>query len=186
MMNTETERARAFNRWAEEAGWPAVCDPSLTFEAPSLRKILRIWQDTAKGGALPQRSQFTARLLKPHLGDIAIIERKGDTAEQYRFRLFGTRLAEALGELQGKTFAQVMTPNVVEHWRTRFNLTVAEGHPLRFVSRVDLQKKNFLRSESLWMPLADDNGATITLMSAVLTFNGRDTVPIGVQILKTV
>jgi hypothetical protein len=185
MMSTEPSRTKAFNHWAEEVGWPAVCDPSLTFEAQPLRKLLKLWQDYAGPGVLPQRSQFTARLLKPHLGNIAIIERKGDAAEQYRFRLLGTRLAEAIGELQGKTFAEVMTANVVDHWRSRFDLTVSEDRPLRFVSRVDIQKKHFLRSESLWMPLANENDATIVLMSAILTFNGKDTVPISVHAIKT-
>jgi hypothetical protein len=181
MMNTDVPFAGAFNRWAEEIGWPAVCDPSLAFEAPSLGNLLKIWQDQAGGGVLPRRSQFTARLLKPHLGDIAIIERRGGAAEQYRFRLMGTRLTEALGELQGKTFAQALSPKVTEHWRSRFDLTVSEGRPLRFVSRVDIQKKHFLRSENLWVPLAEENGAAIVLMSAFLSFSGQENASIAMQ-----
>jgi len=176
-MDTRLSRADAFNDWAEAHDWPARCDPDLNFDAPALTDLLGIWREQAGQSGMPQRSQLTARVLKSHLRHISIIERIGDVFPRYRVRLLGTQLAQMLGEMQGRYLDEVMPPEVAAHWQARLDLALAERSPVRFVSRVDMKKLYFLRSESFWAPLADEREPpSIVLMAAILTFNTASAV----------
>jgi len=169
-MDAFISRAASFNDWAEEQDWPARCDPDLNFESPALKDILNIWREQAGQNAIPHRSKMTARVLKSHLRNISILERVAE--DRCLVRLLGTRLAQVLGEMQGKFLNEVIAPQVVPHWHARLEVTLAEGRPMRFVSRVDMKKLYFLRSETFWAPLANDSGPpNIVLMAANLTFN---------------
>lgn len=172
MVPGHKSRIEAFNEWAVEREWPAHCDPSLEFDASALGDLLAIWRDKAGSGVMPHRNALTARVLKPHLGNIAILERMSEEAPRYRVRLLGSRLALAIGEMQGKFLDDVLESDVVPHWEARADLALAEQCPLRFVSRVDVRRLYHLRSESLWAPLASDDGAgRLVLMAAILTCN---------------
>jgi len=165
-------RVEAFNEWAVTHNWPAHCDPSLNFESPALHDLLAIWREQSGSDAIPHRGKLTARILKSHLGHISIIERMEESPSRYRVRLLGTQLVQALGEMQGKYLDEVIAPDVVPHWNARLDLTLAENRPLRFISRVDMKKLYFLRSETMWAPLASDRESpSIVLMAAILTFN---------------
>jgi hypothetical protein len=172
MPDTHTPETLAFNTWAKELGWPAVCDPDLNFEAEILHQLLVIWRALAGTNALPHRAKLTPRVLKPFLKHIIILERTSEYPLRARVRLQGTHLVEVLGEMQGKYLDEALTADVVPHWHSRLGLALSENRPLRFVSRVDVQKKSFLRSETLWAPLAGDDGAPPqVLVSAIMTFN---------------
>jgi hypothetical protein len=154
-----TPQSRAFDEYARESGWPAYSDPGLEFEAPFLRDLLTLWRKLTAGAPLPRRAQLTPRVLKPYLGWISLIERSVDEPGRYRVRLMGSHLANAVGELQGKYLDEVLSPEVVLHWKARLELAEAAQGPMRFVSRVDIEGKKFLRSESFWAPLAGNPGA---------------------------
>jgi hypothetical protein len=172
MMDAPNSPAIAFNEWAKARDWPAYCDPELDFESPALIDLLAIWREQADSDAMPHRNKMTARVLKSHLGHISIIERVTEDTPRYRVRLLGSKLAQILGEMQGKYLEDAIAPEVVPHWQARLDLTLAEGRPMRFVSRVDIRKLHFLRSETFWAPLANDREPpSIVLMAAILTFS---------------
>jgi hypothetical protein len=174
MTSEHTAATLAFNAWAQDCGWPAICDPGLSFEAAALGEILSVWRAQAGDDGIPLRSRLTARVLKPYLGYISIIERPADAPSRHRVRLFGMRLAENLGEMQGKYLEDVLAPEVVRHWQARIELALRENRPMRFVSRVDADKKYHLISESLWAPLrGDDRETPMVLMAAILKFNDQ-------------
>ena len=180
-----TPRADSFNDWAQDQGWPARCDPDLDFESPALRDILAIWYEQAGANAFPHRNKMTARVLKAHLGNICILERVIAEQPLWRVRLLGTRLAQILGEMQGKYLHEVIATDVIPHWHARLNVTLAEGRPVRFVSRVDMKHLYFLRSESFWAPLGTESGQPdIVLMSAILTFNSSMSAELAAQMSK--
>jgi hypothetical protein len=171
-MDAPNSRAIAFNDWAKARDWPAQCDPELDFESPALIDLLAIWREQAGAAAMPHRGQMTARVLKSHLGHISIIERVTKDSPHYRVRLLGTQLAHVLGEMQGKYLEEAIAPQVVPHWQARLDLTLAEGRPMRFISRVDMKNLYFLRSETFWAPLANDcEPPSLVLMAAILTFS---------------
>jgi hypothetical protein len=172
MPSAHTPRTLAFNDWAQEIGWPAACHPELDFEAETLHQLLVIWRALAGCEAMPHRAKLTPRILKPFLKNILIIERVSEEPLRGRVRLQGTHLVEVFGEMQGKFLDEALTEDVVPHWHSRLVLTLSEERPLRFVNRVDLRQKYFLRSETLWAPLVGDDGAPPqVLVGAVLKFN---------------
>lgn len=147
-----------------------------------------LWRKQAENGATPRRSQMTPRVLKPFLKNIAIFERPSNTPVRYRVRVIGTHLAEALGEMQGKYLDEVLPAPVVLQWHARLDLTLAEGRPMRFVSRVDARQLYFLRSETFWAPLAseDEKAPPQILMAANLSFNGEKFAARGHAVAKMI
>ncbi|MGC9955100.1 MAG: PAS domain-containing protein [Rhizomicrobium sp.] len=150
-------RAAAFNDWAKAQGWPSLCDPDLAFESEALTDLLAIWRKQAGTEAIPQRSRMSARALKHHLGHVAILERVADGPARYRVRLMGTRITQLVGEMQGKFLEEVVPAGVLPRWYCALNLTLAEGRPLRFVTRVDFGTLDFLQAEILLVPLLEES-----------------------------
>ncbi len=172
---SHSTRTLAFNNWAAETGWPAVCDPDLAFNDALLANLHSLWRKKAETDVIPRRSQMTPRVLKPFLKNIAILERASEMPVRYRVRVIGTHLTEALGEMQGKYLDEVLPAPVALQWHARLDLTLAEGRPMRFVSRVDARQLFFLRSETFWAPLASEDKAAPpqVLVAAILSFNGE-------------
>lgn len=145
-------RVDAYNNWARAQNWPSLCDPSLAFEADILADLLAVWRREA-GSTIPRRSAMSARTLKPHLGNVAILERTAKSPARYQMRLMGTRLAHIIGDLQGRYLDEVVPPDLLVRWHAALDLTLAEGRPLRFTNRVDFRGLNFLQAELLLAPL---------------------------------
>ena len=148
-------RAAAFNDWAKAHGWPSLCGPDLAFESEALTDLLAIWRKQAGTEAIPQRSRMSARALKHHLGQLAILERVADGPTRYRVRLMGTRITQMVGEMQGKFLEDVLPAELLPRWYCALDLTLAEGRPLRFVTRVDFGKLEFMQAELLLVPLLE-------------------------------
>jgi len=160
-------RAAAFDDWAKAQDWPALCDPDLAFESEALIDLLAIWRKQAGNDLIPQRSKLSARVLKPHLGRVAIVERVADTPTRYRVRLMGTRLAQLFGEMQGKIMEEIIPADLLPRWQCELNLTLAEGRPLRFISRVDFRKLDFLQAELLLAPLLEGSDMPSLVLAGV-------------------
>lgn len=172
---TAVTTPQAFDEWAKAHNWPARCDPSLDFESAALKDLLAIWRALGGDTGIPHRNKFSAKILKPYLGNISIMERTCDAVARYRVRLLGTRLSHILGEMQGKYLDEVLNPEVAAHWKARLDVTLGENRPMRFVSRVDARELYFLRSETLWAPLSGDDETThLVLMVATLTYNSSE------------
>ena len=168
-----TAAVTGFNQWAEKRDWEARCDPDLAFESPLLRNLLAVWRDQAKGRVAPLREEMTARLLKPFLPSIAVIERLGP--ERYRVRLMGTRLTQVLGHLQGKILEEEVSPENAARWHALFQLSLTERRPLRYAAPVAYSGAEYLRAEALHLPLSADGGEpTMLLIAAVFAPNAGD------------
>jgi hypothetical protein len=160
-------RAVAFNDLAKAQGWPSLCDPDLAFESEALTDLLAIWRKHAGTEAIPQRSRTSARVLKQHLGHVAILERVADGPARYRVRLMGTRITQMVGEMQGKFLEDVVPAELLPRWYCALDLTLAEGRPLRFVTRVDFGKLEFLQAELLLAPLLEGSDTPSLVLGGV-------------------
>ena len=54
-----------FNAQSAQEKWQAVCDSALAFESAKLADLLEIWQSVRGDRTLPERADFTARVLAP-------------------------------------------------------------------------------------------------------------------------
>src|ERR1700743_2928394 len=97
--------ADRLNTLAKNEGWAMRVDTTLQFDAPELNALREVWAEKAKAaGGLPSRADFDARTLKPFLRHISIIERATNGAGRmsYRYRFYGSALAQRFGEQTGR------------------------------------------------------------------------------------
>ena len=93
-----------FNAQSAQEKWQAACDSALAFESGKLADLLGIWQSVRGDRTLPERTDFTARILARHLPNLTFVERVETPGQErrYRFRLFGSALAQYTGDWTGK------------------------------------------------------------------------------------
>ncbi len=153
--------------WAQarDNGWPVVVDPLQAYRHQDLRDFVDLWQSKAIGGVIPRRSALSARELKPLLSRIILCERVD--GPRYRVRLMGTSLAPIWSDMTGKYFDQALPPQLQARWSAVIDGVLAAGGPVRLMSRVDYEDKNFLVAELAAVPLADETGRPTMVMGAI-------------------
>ena len=145
----------ALNAHAELLGWPFRCDLSLTFAKSELNALCELWRDKANGHGLPSRAALDMRALKPFVRNISILERIGPKGLwRYRFRLFGSSLAQLFGEHTGRYLDEMAVPESLENWLACFDTTIRFGGPLRFINYYQIPSQEFLKGEIFAAPLA--------------------------------
>ena len=147
--------AKAFNQRALSNHWHMACDPTLAFAEPYYTDILQTWRDKAGGRKMPARSQMTARDLKPYLRNLLLVQREEDS--RYRWRLIGTSMTDICGHNTGKLFDDSVPPQHLERWNGVCNMILESEQPWRFLGRVHIKDREYLRAENLYMPLSDDD-----------------------------
>lgn len=166
--------ALALNQRAHAEGWPFHCDTVLAFDRPELNALRDVWRSLAAGKSAPSRTDFDARMLKPFLRNISIIERVFvDAAKwRYRTRLTGSAIVELTGEHTGKYLDEHMPRDFLPRWIAPFDAVLDSVVPFRFVSEFALPHLSYLDGESLVAPLADTRGE-VTLILTCLYFRPR-------------
>ncbi len=149
--------AKAFNQRAISQKWHQAVDPTLAFSDSYYAPILETWRAKAGSHAMPARSQMTARDLKDYLRHIVIIQREEENPPRYRWRLIGTSLTEIVGHNTGKLFDDTVPPEHLMRWNESCDLILRSAQPWRFLGRVQLSGREYLKAENLYLPLADDN-----------------------------
>ncbi len=94
-------------------------DTTLKFDAPELNALRDVWSLKAKAaGGLPSRADFDARTLKPFLRHVSIVERATHPSgwPSYRFRFYGSALAQRFGEQTGQFIEMSIPPDRLKRW----------------------------------------------------------------------
>ncbi len=138
-------------------------DESMIFESPILMAAHSAW---SRLGGVPLRSQFTPRSSKAFLGNLIIFEQQDSG---FRIRLMGTRIANVVGEMQGKLLQDAVPPDVAERWQAVMNEVIANHKPLRVVKTVAFNDLCYLAAELFLAPLLDGAGQP-TMVLAVAVF----------------
>ncbi len=150
--------ADAYNAQSEAGGWEQFCDPELAFTHRDYASVIGLWKAQAGARAIPARADMTARVLKTFLPNVALKERVETNPSRYRWRLMGTRVAQIIGERTGKFADENAAPRLAARAIASCDMTLDMATPLRFVGRVLARDKDHMASETLYLPLADEEG----------------------------
>ena len=162
-----------FNALAGSKSWPMRFERAVGFDHPKLIELLEIWTKLAQGG-IPARAAFGARVLKPFLPNVAVVERVSAGGRwTYRFRLIGTETARLFGDQTGKTLEQALPPAFVERWSVAYDMILAARCPVRVISRFALPQVSYLDGEGIHLPLRDEAGG-VTVILTTAYFKPRD------------
>jgi hypothetical protein len=163
--------AQWFNARARELGWKTSCDETLAFDRPELNSMHTLWSEIAQTQRLPSRALFTARLLKPFLPHLSILSVDGEAgaARRYRHRYVGTTIARVFGEMTGLCFEDILPPELRPATLACFDTLVDGRRPLRFTTRFQLSRIDYLGGEIFAAPLSDD-GVTPNMLLSITYF----------------
>jgi hypothetical protein len=159
--------AEAFNSAAHQGGWPAFCDATLNFGSSDLATLLEIWRQSAGTCGLPARERFSLRVLKPFLRNITIYEQVSPAGAErrYRVRLMGSTMAEVVGFLSGRYLDEAVPAPFLGRWYASLDATLDAGAPLRFLTRSDTNRTEFLVAEYFSAPMAGGNGSANMILA---------------------
>jgi hypothetical protein len=156
--------AKDFNRRALSQKWQMACDPTLAFAEPCYIQFLEIWRAKAGDRKMPSRSQMTARDLKDYLRNVVLVQREEENQVHYRWRLIGTSVTDIVGHNTGKLFDDSVPAEHLARWTEVCDMILESEQPWRFLGRVHIRGREYLKAEHLYMPLADDNGTPSYVM----------------------
>lgn len=167
--------AAGYNEKAKANGWASLCDASVAFSHPDLRRLLGVWRGQVTRRGLPARRDLSARLLKPFQKDTGLVERVAEIGGARRWRVLeiGPSFAQIVGDLAGKFLDQAIPAEVVPRWNAALDATLTQGVPLRFLGRADAKQMPFLTGEYFAAPLIADDGSASLILVAVRFTGGR-------------
>lgn len=159
-----------FNAQSAQEKWLAVCDSALAFESGKLADLLGIWKSVRGDRTLPERADFTARILAKHLANLTFVERVETPGRErrYRFRLFGSALAQYTGDWTGQFLDDNVPPAFQPSWLATYDTVIEARVPLRFVSRFRAEHLHHVQAETLIAPLGSDSGTANGLLISVV------------------
>jgi hypothetical protein len=171
---TRTDPIEAYNERSKASGWTITCGPAAGFRQPELAKALALWRTKANGRSMPMRADMTARVMKPFLRQMSIVERVG-TPSRYRVRLHGSKLASYTGDKTGRFLEDVLPPGRAAGYAAVYDTMLELLVPLRLVIAYQAPKIDYLAGESLIAPLAAA-GRTSPLILSVTFVDSRSNV----------
>ena len=160
---------------AKMNNWAVLCDASVTFSHPDLRRLLGVWRKLAKRRSLPLRRDLTPRLLKPFHKDIALYERVAAMggARRWRALQMGASFSQIVGDMTGKFLDEAIQAEFLPRWHAALDATLGQGMPLRFLTRADTWRMPFLIGEYFAAPMIADDGSASLVLGAGRFTGGR-------------
>lgn len=149
-------------------------DATLQFDRAELNHLRDIWREKASKRGFTTRTDLDARSLKPFMRNLTILDvvPQDDGTRRYRYRFFGSSIVEVFGEQTGHFIEEFIPPEKMARWTAGHDLVVLSGRPLRFRIAYNSPAINYLSSESLVMPIGNDDG-TIVMLMCCLYFGPR-------------
>jgi hypothetical protein len=167
-MADETNPIVRLRQRAREAGWGVELDETLQFERPELKHLYDLWRLKAAAlNDLPTRADLDARMLKPFLRHLTIVERAPDAdgKPHFRFRLQGSALVQHFGEQTGKLLENSIPPGIVEAWNTGYDALLKAKKPVRVLTFYQMPSVDYLTGESFSVPLGNPGGTPTSVLT---------------------
>src|SRR6266481_7226172 len=161
--------AKLLNMRSQREGWAMRSDTELIFDAPELNALRDIWNEKATlARGLPSRADFDARTLKPFLRHVSIVERAVNPAgrSSYRFRFYGSDLAQRFGEQTGQFIEMSVPLDRLPRWIAAYDAVLDAGGPMRFLSYFEIPRISYLNGESFSAPLSNGGRKPNTILAA--------------------
>ncbi|MEI9990339.1 MAG: PAS domain-containing protein [Rhizomicrobium sp.] len=143
-------------------------DTTLKFDCPELNALRDVWNEKAKAAdGLPSRADFDARTLKPFLRNVSIVERAAHPSghPSYRFRFYGSALAQRFGEQTGQFVEMSIPPDRLKRWIAGYDAVLEGGVPMRFLSYFEIPRVSYLNGESFSAPLSNGGKKPTTILA---------------------
>jgi len=129
---------------------------------PRLRLLLAFWNDRRGSGTMPTSAAIDAIALWAWLGNLMLVEAAGEG--EFRYRVYGTGLAEYYGrDLTGKTTA-ALRPDVRELVRREYAEVCRTARPLLVIHTRRVREQP-MPVEKLILPFAGDRGDVARLLA---------------------
>lgn len=139
-------------------------DPALAFDDPLVASLLTLWESRRVDERLPARSDFTVTDLQPYFGWLCLLRVNPDRQDLV-YSLIGTRIVDLVGrDNTGKAVGESIPP-----WALATYLCIMDDpRPVRCWGTVNWRKRDYLKQESLLLPLASD-GRTVDQFLTIMT-----------------
>jgi hypothetical protein len=170
-MSSEANPIAELQAKARTAGWGVEVDPTLSFERAELRQLHDLWKlKSIERGGLPTRSDLDARLLKPFLRHLTIMEHVPDQdgRPHFRFRLQGMALVQYFGEQTGRMLEDSVSPESAEAWNTGYLALLKAQRPMRVLTYYQMESVDYITGESFSVALG--NGALPPVSVLTVTY----------------
>ena len=130
-------------------------DPGLHFGRPELKALTALWLERRGSRIAPDRSDFNPLSLRDYLSRIIIYEVVGEPpAHRFRFRLYGTLVAEYSGrDMTGRMLDEVMSAEASQDYCRILDGLIARPEPLRVTGTLYYLDRSFVHFECLSLPL---------------------------------
>lgn len=153
---------------AKTRGWGVEVDPTLSFERAELRQLHDLWKlKQIERGGLPERGDLDARLLKPFLRHLTIMEYMPDQdgKPHFKFRLQGMALVQYFGEQTGRMLEDSVTPDVVEAWNTGYYALLLAKRPLRTLTYFQMASVDYITGENFSVALGNGDKDPVSVLT---------------------
>lgn len=130
---------------------------------PALAEFVTFWRDAhedgREDGRLPRRARLDPLALPPRsLGWYILSEREGP--RRYRYRLFGTRVAELIGhDLTGRPLDSATMDGSLQPFLDMLEAVVAGEGPVFLCGSIWWEDREFIHFHQVTVPFADETGA---------------------------
>lgn len=156
----------------ESLATPAQRVPLSEIDSPILLQGIRLWKDLCRNRRFPQRSEISARTLKPVLRNTTLV-RVIDGGRDYEYRIVGDAFVMAHGKsFQGKLWSQTdsVSPGYQTTIKPIFDEVVRTREPVATRGWVERDKHadEHIYCEYVLLPLgAENEGVDHILVFAV-------------------
>jgi hypothetical protein len=152
---------------AKTSGWGVEVDETLSFERPELRQLHELWRlKSIERGGLPARGDLDARLLKPFLRNLTIMEHVPgpDGKPHFRFRLQGMALVQYFGEQTGRMLEDAVSSDI-EAWNTGYAALLAAKQPMRVITYYQMESADYITGESFSVALGNGDAMPVSVLT---------------------
>ena len=137
--------------------YPDMRPKTIAAAAEEALALLELWNERRDEKSMPAWADFTLEALGRWLGDINLVE-VVDGGADFKFRVYGTRLAEAMGyDMTGRTVRALSKGDLAERSLTYYRTVLRTQKPQFLFHRApdSSRQRNWIR---IAMPLAHGSG----------------------------
>jgi hypothetical protein len=131
-------------------------DWSLAMRRQPTRLACEYWQRCRAVDWAPRRADLhpgAMRKFLPHIG-LVTVQREHERAV-YTIRQAGTAWEDIFGPMTGKRLGEFLPVAIQERWREVFDAVCDAVAPLRVTTRIEFQRKSWLKTELFVAPVRD-------------------------------